>query len=100
MLGEQADGQWLQELELANDSVTTLPLAISSRSSANGKLMQTHWVTLLNDFRICDCRIGHVRVQSGGTVITWASTCAASDGLVIPKTGTSEKEVIHGTLTA
>jgi hypothetical protein len=52
-LGENADGERLQELKLSHDAVAAAAETIASAARSDGELVEQHRVLALQDLRVC-----------------------------------------------
>lgn len=98
-LAEDAHGHFLGELELSNDSVSSLVFSFSSRACSLVELSHNDWVGLLKGLDISDPGVGHVALY-GSTIKVFTSPASSANGLIIRAFTVSEEEVVHGTLTA
>ena len=94
-LGQDSDGERLQELHLADDAVSAAKSSAAAGMIPDAELVQQHWVPPLEDFRIRDARVRHVRVHRALTVPSRPGPGPARDRLVVPELAVAHREVVH-----
>ena len=55
-------------LENPLHTIAAAPAAAATAAPADGEPLESHWQALLQDLRIGEARIGHVRLHRRGTV--------------------------------
>ena len=107
-IGEDAGRHWRKKADAAHPAVAPRPAAATARVGTNGKAVQPHRKTELQNLRVGQPGIGHVGLHhacaakaayQGPRIVEHAArTTAARNGFVILVAGVAEREVVHGAL--
>lgn len=71
------------ELDLSHRTVSTLELALTTRSGPQSERAEDAGIPLLKDLRVRDTRVGHVGVHTALAIPGGTRTGATGDGLVV-----------------
>lgn len=80
---EDADLDGDAELDVADDALASVMLAVAAAVGAEAEFAQHHWIPSLEDFGVGDAGVGHVRVHAAGAMPGGACPGSAGDGFVV-----------------
>lgn len=88
----------LEELDLSDDTIAAWEGSLTSGALTKTKLPKEYRIALLEDFRVGNTSIGHMRVDTALACPGRAGTGASRYCLVVAKLSISKRQVVHTTL--
>jgi hypothetical protein len=86
--------------DLTLEAVAASPSTCTARPGAHAESLDTHRVTVLENLRVRDARVGHVRVHGARAVVVRTRATTPAQCLVVAVTRVAEDQVVHRTLAA
>src|SRR5262245_31640163 len=98
MTGQNGAFHLFEKTYGATDAVARMPLAAAARSGANVKVLKHHGIAELENLRVGQARIRHMRMDRVRAVKSGARGRTGADRLVVLVALIAEIEIVHGAL--